>query len=114
MASDQPKEAEDSKEKHSDLLDFLGISFGKKKEIEKPSRFVLWKENEVAFFMFRKLAFTHSQWLTGGMGGLLGLDGNYCLSYIRLTHSKKKSMQMLDDVMCIASGYINEANKKKD
>lgn len=95
------------------MLGFLGISVEEDTQIER--RFVLWKENEVAFFLFYEVAFIHKQWITRGMdGALFALDGNFLLSYLKLNYKKKKKVKaLLEDIQIVADGWLSVINKKE-
>ncbi len=101
----------------TDLLEHLGIDAdhdGTAATDRSPAtRFVLWRDNQVAYTIFARIA-GHGQWQRAGMDGLvIGLDGQYLINYLKLTFKSREIPDLLDDVHCIVDGWVTAQNEKR-
>lgn len=75
-------------------------------------RFRLWRENEVAYQLFIRVA-NHGQWQRNpnDPNQLLGIDGLYLLQYLQATQATPFNPDLLDDVYCLVDGFLRARNE---
>ncbi len=115
MGGGHRKLAHHQPDRHRGLLDLLGVEApsGGLPARQPASSFVLWSENEAAYFIFIRVS-GHGQWQRGGMEGqVIGLDGQYLISYLKLTYDPAEIPDLLDDVHCIVDGWVTAQNQKR-